>query len=283
MKRHFPLAKLTWFNVGGPAEYFAKPRSVDELKQTLSERPADLPIFTLGAGSNVLIRDGGYDGLVLKLAGEFNQLEIRDNTVIAGAGVLDRTLALTLAQENYSNLEFFVGIPGSIGGAIAMNAGAYDSEVKDHLLWVDLMTFNGEIIRMDRADFKMTYRKGNVPKDHIVLRAAFALKPSVNVQDTIEQILKRRDDSQPTKGKTGGSTFKNPLPLSAWKLIDEAGCRGHMIGGAQISPKHCNFLMNLGDAKASDIEELGEFARMRVLEKSGVDLHWEILRIGYKS
>lgn len=280
---NYPLHKITWFKVGGNADFFVKIRSIAELSQLLKEKPKDMPLFILGAGSNILMRDGGFRGLVVKLAGDFSKWHIEnDNTVIAGAGVLDKTLALTMGEAGYANLEFMVGIPGTIGGALIMNAGAYGVEVKDVLQWVDLMSMNGEIIRLTPDDLKMAYRKGHIPKEHFVLKAAFKVQkedPAV-VQDKLNSMLDKKEAAQPMTGRTGGSTFKNPLPHSAWELVDKVGGRGLKNGNAQISIKHCNFLLNLGDATAKEIEDLGEEVRKRVKEQEDINLEWEIIRVG---
>lgn len=281
--KNYPLHKITWFQVGGNADFFAKARSMEDLSLLLKEKPKDMPFFILGAGSNILMRDGGFRGLVIKLAGDFSKWHIEnDDTVIAGAGVLDKTLALTLGQQGYANLEFMVGIPGTIGGALMMNAGAYGSEVKDVLLWVDLMSMKGEIIRLTPDNLQMAYRKGNIPKDHLVLKAAFKVQKSdpVAVQAKLTIMLDQKEAAQPMTGRTGGSTFKNPLPHSAWQLVDKVGGRGLQNGNAQISIKHCNFLLNLGDATAKDIEDLGEDVRKRVKDQEGINLEWEIIRVG---
>jgi UDP-N-acetylmuramate dehydrogenase len=280
---NYPLHKITWFQVGGNADFFAKARSIEELTTLLQEKPKDMPLFILGAGSNILMRDGGFRGLVIKLAGDFSKWHIEnDHTVIAGAGVLDKTLALTLGEQGYANLEFMVGIPGTIGGALIMNAGAYGAEVKDVLQWVDLMSMDGKISRFTPNDLKMTYRKGNIPKDHFVLKAAFTIEKtsSETVQAKLKDLLNQKEAAQPMTGRTGGSTFKNPLPHSAWQLIDKVGYRGLKNGQAQISEKHCNFLLNLGGATAKDIEDLGETARQRVKDQEGITMEWEIIRVG---
>lgn len=279
---NYILKKLTWFQVGGPSRFFYKPKDTEDLAYFMKHRPSHLPFFILGAGSNILIRDCGYDGITIKLPVAFSTIEIKDDVVIAGAAVLDRTLALFLAERGLSNLEFFVGIPGTVGGAIAMNAGAYGSETIDHLLWIDVMLQNGDVKRLDKKDLSMSYRHGNLPKDSVVLKAAFQLqaKESTFVRQKITEILQKRSDTQPVVGRTGGSTFKNPQTESAWKLIDDAGCRGYSIGDAQVSEKHCNFIINKGNATATDIEKVGEHVRRKVFHNSGIDLEWEIKRVG---
>ena len=281
--QNYPLHKITWFQVGGDADFFAKVRSINELANVLKEKPKDMPVFILGAGSNILMRDGGFRGLVIKLAGDFSKWHIEnDDTVIAGAGALDKTIALTLGEKGYTNLEFMVGIPGTIGGALIMNAGAYGAEVKDVLRWVDLMSMDGKIIRLRPDDLKMTYRKGNIPKEHLVLSAAFRVEKTSSevVQSKLNDLLNQKEAAQPMTGRTGGSTFKNPQPHSAWQLIDKVGGRGLKNGSAQISEKHCNFLLNLGGATAKDIEDLGETVRQRVKDQEGINMEWEIIRVG---
>ncbi len=268
--------------MGGSSRFFYRPKDTEDLAYFMKHKPSHLPFFILGAGSNILIRDGGYDGLTIKLPATFSTIEIEDDMVIAGAAVLDRTLALFLAEHGLSNLEFFVGIPGTVGGAIAMNAGAYGSETIDYLLWIEVMLQNGDVKRLDKKDLAMSYRCGNLPKGSIVLKAAFQLekKESSLIHQNITEILQKRSDTQPVVGRTGGSTFKNPQTESAWKLIDDAGCRGYSIGDAQISEKHCNFIINKGNATAADIEKVGEYARQKVFHNSGIDLEWEIKRVG---
>jgi UDP-N-acetylmuramate dehydrogenase len=279
---NYILKKLTWFQVGGPSRFFYKPKDTEDLAFFMNQRPKDIPFFVLGAGSNLLIRDGGYEGITIKLPAAFSNIDIENDVVIAGAAVLDRTLALFLAEKGLSHLEFFVGIPGTVGGAVAMNAGAYGSETIDHLLWIEVMLQSGEVQRLNKKDLSMSYRCGNLPKDAIVLKAAFQLakKDVALIHQDIKDILQKRSDTQPVMGRTGGSTFKNTPTEAAWKLIDDAGCRGHIIGDAQISEKHCNFLINRGNATASDIENLGEYVRQKVSHNSGINLEWEIKRIG---
>lgn len=277
-----PLAPSTWFRVGGPARVVFKPKNTDDLQNFLKNKPTDLPILCIGAGSNVLVRDGGINACVVRLGSGFSQIEKENNTVIVGAGCLDRTVALQCQQWGLTGLEFLVGIPGAIGGAVAMNAGAYGGEVKDFMAWVEVVDERGTLHRLTPSDLNMTYRTGNLPKGCIAIRAAFVCEPNdpAKIQDTLNDFLKRREDTQPVRGRTGGSTFKNPPEQKAWELIDIAGCRGLQIGDAQVSEKHCNFLLNLGTATAHHIETLGETVRQRVLEKTGVTLKWEIIRLG---
>jgi UDP-N-acetylmuramate dehydrogenase len=277
-----PLAPSTWFRVGGPARVVFKPKDINDLQNFLKNKPADLPLFCIGAGSNILVRDGGVNACVVRLGSGFSQMEKENNTVILGAGCLDRTVALQCQQWGLTGLEFLVGIPGTIGGAVAMNAGAYGGEVKDFMKWVDVVDNQGTLHRLVCGDLGMAYRKGNLPKGCIAVRAAFTCDPKdpAEIHHTLNDFLKRREDTQPIRGRTGGSTFKNPPEQKAWELIDTAGCRGLQIGDAQVSEKHCNFLLNLGQATAHHIETLGETVRQRVLEKTGITLEWEIMRLG---
>ena len=211
-------------------------------------------------------------------------MEIQGSKIIVGAGCLDRTVVMRCLEKGLSGLEFLIGVPGTIGGAIAMNAGAYGSEIKELLEWVELVNENGEIYRLSSSDLSMSYRCGNLPKKSIVLKAAFQChkKDSKIIKNTIDDFLRKREESQPIRGRTGGSTFKNPEGYKAWELIDKAGCRGLSIGDAQMSEKHCNFLINLGSASADDIETLGEKVRAEVFKSSGIMLEWEIKIIGDK-
>ncbi len=283
IKENYPLSKLTWFNVGGPADYLFKPKTIEELITFLKNPPVSLDnIYILGAGSNVLIRDGGYKGVILKLGRGFNTIEFDGDHVICGAASLDRNVALMCRDQGLSGLEFLVGIPGSIGGAIIMNAGAYGYEVKDTLQWIEMVDYDGAIHRFDATDLTMTYRRCQLPIQGIVIKAAFKChqKDPDEIQKKLTSYLEKREADQPVRGKTGGSTFKNPLPHRAWELIDQAGCRGLTINDAQMSEKHCNFMLNLNAATACDLESLGEKVRKQTKEKSGIDLEWEIKRIG---
>ncbi len=277
-----PLATSTWFRVGGPADVIFKPANTDDLQHFLKQKPHDVPVMCVGAGSNILVRDGGVDGCVIRLGAAFSKIEKNGTTIMVGAGCLDRTLAQQCQQWGLTGLEFLVGIPGSVGGAVAMNAGAYGGEVKDFLQWVEVVDLKGDLHVLTPSDLNMTYRHGNVPEGCIVTRAAFVcdVKDPNHIQQTLDDFLQRREETQPVRGRTGGSTFQNPPNQKAWELIDTSGCRGLQIGGAQVSEKHCNFLLNLGNATAHDLETLGETVRTRVLEKTGVQLEWEIIRLG---
>lgn len=276
------LADHTWFHVGGAASVLFRPTDVEDLSEFLQKRSPDIPILILGAGSNVLIRDSGFKGIVIKLGRGFSQITVDQGCVEVGAGCLDRTVALTCAEHGVGGLDFLIGIPGTIGGAVKMNAGCYGQEIKDVLDWADIMDVNGAISRVTADELGMTYRHTTIPDQSIVVAARLKGRQEdpASIQDRLTALLQTRESSQPTRGRTGGSTFKNPADKKAWQLIDEAGCRGLMRGDAQVSEKHCNFLMNLGNASAADLEELGEEVRQRVLTKSGVQLEWEIIRLG---
>lgn len=277
------MAQTTWFKVGGPTEIFFKPAHAQDLSHFLKNKPCDLEVLCVGAGSNILVRDQGIQGCVIKLSSGFSEITIDGPSVIVGAGCLDRTVVMKCLENGLSGLEFLVGIPGTIGGAVAMNAGAYGSEVKDLLQWVELMDEKGEIYRLTPSELSMSYRHGNLPKGSIALRAAFKChkENSEIIKNNIDEFLKKREDSQPIRGRTGGSTFKNPdSEAKAWELIDKAGCRGLRVGDAQVSEKHCNFLLNLDAATAKDLEELGELVREKVHQISNIHLEWEIIRLG---
>lgn len=278
-----PLSSKTWFQVGGAASCFYTPADIDDLCFFLKEKPSKLPILYLGAGSNVLARDGGIDACIIRLGKEFAHVAQDGNLIIAGAGCLDRTLSIEAQNRGLANLEFLIGIPGSVGGAVAMNAGAYGGEVKDFLEWIDCITEDGILKRIQKADISMTYRAGNLPQGYAVVRAAFQCvqeKPSL-IEKKMNEFLKRREETQPVRGRTGGSTFKNPKHgMKAWELIEGAGCRGLQIGAAQVSPKHCNFLLNLDGARACDLENLANQVQERVLHTYNVSLEWELIRIG---
>lgn len=277
-----PLAPLTWFQVGGAAKVLFKPKDICDLAYFLKNLSKNIPYFILGAGSNILIRDGGYDGVVIKLGRNFSKIELEDGLLVVGAAALDRSVAMTALTYSIKGLEFLVTIPGSIGGAIAMNAGCYDREIKDILVWAEVIDKYGNIFRLDTQQLNMTYRKSDLPKGCIIIRAAFIAEKgdSVKIQYKIQEHLKLRADSQPTKCKTGGSTFKNPSLHKAWELIDKAGCRGLSLDAAQMSEKHCNFMINNGVTRSYYLEELGELVRKKVKANSGLDLEWEIIMVG---
>ncbi len=282
-----PLAQRTWFRVGGPAEVLFRPADQDDLSHFLSNCPADMPVTILGAASNLLVRDGGIPGVVIRL-GVFEDrnalagILVEDGQIFAFAGALDATVAEIAAREEIAGLEFLSGIPGTIGGAVFMNAGCYGSEIGDILLNATIMGRNGAIMTMTAEQLNLTYRHSDLPADAMVLDATFRAAPGdpAAIAARMAEIKAAREDSQPTRARTGGSTFANPEGHKAWQLIDAAGCRGLTVGGAQMSEKHCNFMINTGDATAADLETLGEDVRRRVQDTSGIDLRWEIKRIG---
>ena len=276
------LSKTVWFRVGGAADVLFKPKNVADLQAFMRQRSKEIPLTVLGAGSNVLIRDGGIPGVVIKLGRGFAEVTVDGDEIEAGAACLDRTVALTCQEAGIGGLEFLVGIPGAIGGAVKMNAGAYGGEIKDHLIWAEAIDPNGELHRLSSEDLGFAYRTSSLADGWIVtkVRLKGEKKPVAEVAQIIERNLQAREDTQPVRGRTGGSTFKNPPGQKAWQLIDEAGCRGMQIGDAQVSEKHCNFFLNLGAASAYDLEALGEEVRRKVLENSKTKLEWEIKRLG---
>ena len=277
-----PLGKTNWFGVGGPAEVLFKPEDTDDLAHFMKERPADLPVTVIGVGSNLIVRDGGIRGVVIRLGRGFNHAMQEGERMVAGASLLDVHLAQMAANHHRAGLEFFAGIPGTVGGALAMNAGAYGREVKDVLFKAEAVTADGAIVFLDLAEMRYAYRKYNGPEGLIFTRAWFNTTQAEKAAITAEitAIQEKRESTQPIRERTGGSTFKNPDGQKAWELIDQAGCRGLTIGGAQMSELHCNFMINTGNATAADLEALGEEVRARVKAQSGVELQWEIKRIG---
>jgi len=276
------LAKVTWFGVGGPAEVLFKPADADDLAHFLKHKPADVPVTVIGVGSNLLVRDGGVPGVVVRLGRGFASILVNKADVIAGAGALDGNVALAAMQASVSGLEFLSGVPGTIGGALRMNAGAYGAEMKDIVIGAVALDGGGNRHELSAEDLGFSYRKSTVPADWVFVEShlrGFAGQVE-DIRARMDDIRLAREDSQPLRTSTGGSTFKNPKDHKAWQLIDEAGCRGLRIGGAQVSEKHCNFLINHGTASGSDIESLGEEVRKRVKATSGIDLTWEIRRIG---
>jgi UDP-N-acetylmuramate dehydrogenase len=259
-----------------------RPADRDDLIAFLRGKPADVPVTVIGVGSNLLVRDGGIRGVVLRLGRDFARIDAEDAGIIAGATALDVNIAEAARRAGIGGLEFLSGVPGTLGGALRMNAGAYGREIKDVLVWAEAVTPEGQVKRVAPDEMALTYRKCGLPADWIFLGARLAGHPDdpEAIGARIAEIKSQREDSQPIRTRTGGSTFKNPPGLKAWKLIDEAGCRGLTIGGAQVSKKHCNFLINTGNATAHDLETLGEEVRRRVEATAGVDLQWEIRRIG---
>jgi UDP-N-acetylmuramate dehydrogenase len=277
------LAPLTWFRVGGPAQVLFTPADEDDLAYFLSKLPQDIPVYTVGVGSNLIVRDGGVSGVVIRLSPRgFGETKAEGDTVRAGTAALDKRVAEAAAAANIGGLEFYFGIPGSIGGALRMNAGANGGETKDVLVEARGVTRAGEKITFSNADMKFVYRNSGVDTSVIFTSALYRgrVTDPETIRARMAEVQNHRETAQPIREKTGGSTFKNPPGHSAWKLIDAAGMRGFRVGAAQVSEMHCNFLINTGDATGHDIETLGETVRARVMENSGIDLHWEIKRIG---
>ncbi|MCC7049068.1 MAG: UDP-N-acetylmuramate dehydrogenase [Alphaproteobacteria bacterium] len=281
------LANTTWFRVGGAAEVMFRPADLDDLADFLAARPADVPVTVIGVGSNLLVRDGGVPGVVIRLGRGFADIRVEGDVVIAGAGALDLNVAHLAAEAGLAGLEFLCGVPGTIGGALRMNAGAYGAEVKDVLVSAKALDPRGRRYCLTPEHIGLAYRHCGLPEGWIFTNARFQGRPGDKVQIArrMADIQAERADTQPVRTRTGGSTFANPPGgpsggHKAWELIDRAGCRGLKRGGAMVSEKHCNFLINAGDATAADIEGLGEEVRRRVFEATGVTLEWEIRRIG---
>jgi len=277
-----PLAPVTWFRVGGPAEIMFRPADAEDLAQFLAKRPPDVPVTVIGVASNLLVRDGGVAGVVVRLGRGFAGIEISGPRVAAGAAVLDLNVAIACRAAGVGGLEFLSGIPGTIGGALRMNAGAYGREIKDVLESASALDSGGIRHQLSLAEMGLGYRHCGVPEDWIFLGATLRGVEAERdaIQQRMAEIQSEREASQPIRARTGGSTFANPPGHKAWELIDAAGCRGLTRGGAMVSEKHANFLINTGAATAADIEGLGEEVRRRVFEKFGVTLEWEIRRIG---
>lgn len=278
-----PLAELTWFRVGGPAQVMFMPDSEDDLAYFLKNLPAEIPVTVIGLGSNLIVRDGGVPGVVIRLGRGFTDVTIEEGArVRAGTGVPDVKVARAAQEASLDGLVFYRGIPGGIGGALRMNGGAYGRETKDALIEARGVDRQGNIRVYQNADMHYTYRHCGLP-DHIIFTQALYQGTPGNpaeIAAAMDKVTESREATQPIKSRTGGSTFKNPPGNKSWQLIDAAGCRGLQIGGAQVSELHCNFLLNVGNATASDIETLGETVRSRVKANSGVALEWEIKRIG---
>ncbi len=287
------LSELTWLRVGGPADYLFQPADTEDLQSFLRDLPADVPIFPMGVGSNLIVRDGGLRAVVIRLGRGFNSISVDGNTVSAGAAALDAHVARKAADGGV-DLTFLRTIPGSIGGAVRMNAGCYGSYTADVLQKATVVTRAGEIVDLTPQDLSFRYRQSDLPEGAVLISATFQ-GPSgdpAELHARMEAQLKKRDETQPTKDRSAGSTFRNPAgfsstgraddvhDLKAWKVIDDAGMRGATKGGAQMSRKHSNFMINTGDATAADLEGLGEEVRKKVYETSGITLEWEIMRVG---
>ena len=287
------LDGLTWLRVGGPADWLFQPADLDDLAGFLAALDPAVPVFAMGVGSNLIVRDGGIRGVVIRLGRAFNAVSVEGDVVTAGAAALDAQVARRAAEAG-RDLTFLRTIPGSIGGAVRMNAGCYGSYVADHLIDVEAVTRDGRIVRLTPEDLRFGYRQSHLPEGWVITEARFRAAPGDPdaLHARMAEQLARRNESQPTKDRSAGSTFRNPAgysstgraddthELKAWSLIDAAGLRGHSWGGAQMSEKHPNFLINKGGATAAELEALGELVRRRVLEESGHDLQWEVIRIG---
>lgn len=280
-----PMAPLTWFRVGGPAQILFTPADEADLAHLLANLPGEIPVTVVGLGSNLIVRDGGIEGVVVRLGGKaFGEITLEgDGRLRAGTAVPDMKLARAAADAALDGLAFYRGIPGCVGGALRMNAGAHGGETTDVLLEARGVTRAGEIVTRTHAEMGFSYRNSAAATHDIVFTSAlFQGRPGEReaIVAEMDRVTAAREAAQPIREKTGGSTFKNPPGGKAWQLVDAAGCRGLRVGGAEVSQMHCNFLINTGDATASDIEGLGEEVRRRVREHAGVDLHWEIKRIG---
>jgi UDP-N-acetylmuramate dehydrogenase len=278
-----PIGPLTWFRVGGRAEVLFRPADPADLAEFLAETPRDLPVTVIGVGSNLLVRDNGIRGVVVRLGRGFAEIAPqKDGEISAGAGALDLNVALTAAEAGIAGLEFLSGIPGTVGGGFRTNAGAYGSEFKDVLAWAEAVDRNGTRHRVTPAELGLSYRHSEAPADWIFTGAVFRGTPGdrAEIARRLTDIQAAREASQPIRARTGGSTFANPPGHKAWELIDRAGCRGLSRGGAVVSEKHANFLINTGGATAADLEGLGEEVRRRVYDRCGIMLEWEIRRIG---
>jgi UDP-N-acetylmuramate dehydrogenase len=281
--RDAPLKDLVWFRAGGPAEILFRPADADDLAAFIAAKPEDLRVSVIGVGSNLLVRDGGIPGAVVRLSAAFGKIETDGTRVRAGAAALDGAVARAAADAGIAGLEFLRGVPGTIGGALKMNAGCYGSEIKDVFVEATAIDEKGNKIRLSSAEMDFSYRKAQGAREGLIfVEAVFEGRKDepAAIRARMETLSANREASQPIKSRTGGSTFKNPPGHKAWQLVDEAGCRGLMIGAAQVSEKHTNFLINTGEATAADLEALGEEVRRRVKEKSGLTLEWEIKRVG---
>lgn len=285
IKYDYPLAPLTWFKVGGAADIYFKPEDVEDLQRFLKINDGKHPITIIGAGSNIIVRDGGVEGVVIKLGRKFTDIHFdKSRNLVVGAGCLNYNLARFAEDSFVTGLEFLIGIPGSIGGGIAMNAGSYGREFKDIIISVEALDFRGNKYEFSLDEIGFGYRSNSLPKNLIFTSALIKGNRAEReeISSKMKEIARKREESQPIREMTGGSTFANPEGKKAWELIDAAGLRGKSIGDAGISEKHCNFMINHGNATARDVEDLGEYARQEVKLNSGIDLKWEIKRIGRK-
>jgi UDP-N-acetylmuramate dehydrogenase len=283
LKADAPLAPLVWFKSGGAAEWLFEPKDLADLQGFLRDLDPSVPVMALGLGSNMIVRDGGVPGVVIRLGKAFAKVTFVDDVTLECGGGASGILVSSTARDNgIAGVEFLRSIPGTVGGFVRMNGGAYGGEVKDILIDCDVVLRDGSLVTLGNADLGYTYRHSELPEGAVVVAARFKGRPGEPeaIQAEMDRISASREASQPLRSKTGGSTFKNPEGHKAWQLVDEAGCRGLTLGGAQVSEKHTNFLLNVADATSSDIEALGEEVRRRVKENSGVTLEWEIQRVG---
>ena len=280
--RDAALKEMLWFRTGGRAEVLFRPADAEDLAMFLAARPRELAVQVIGVGSNLLVRDGGVEGVVVRLPATFGKIEANGMRIRAGAAALDAAVARAAAEAGIAGLEFLRGVPGTIGGALRMNAGCYGREIADIFVEATALDAQGKRVTLSPQDMGFAYRKTKAPDDLIFLEAVFEGRPDAPdaIKARMEELAASREASQPIRAKTGGSTFKNPPGHKAWELIERAGCRGLMVGAAQVSEKHCNFLINTGEASAAEIEALGEEVRRRVRDSQGVNLEWEIKRIG---
>ena len=288
-----PLADLTWLRVGGPAQMFYQPSDVDDLQAFLKALPLDMPVFPMGVGSNLIVRDGGIKGAVIRMGRGFNHIEIEGDTVRVGVAALDSHAARKAADAGL-DLTFLRTIPGAIGGAVRMNAGCYGSYVADHFVEATAITRAGDQVRLSGDELDFAYRQSSLPEGYVLTEAVLRAQKGdpETLHAKMDEQLRKRDETQPTKDRTAGSTFRNPAgfsstgqaddthELKAWKVIDDAGMRGATLGGAQMSMKHPNFLINTGGATAADLEGLGNMVRKKVFQTQSIELHWEVMRVG---
>ncbi|MCG8492623.1 MAG: UDP-N-acetylmuramate dehydrogenase [Sneathiellales bacterium] len=286
MKENVPLSKVTWFQVGGPADVLYRPQDAMDLAAFLKDTPDDIPLFTLGVGSNLLVRDSGFRGVVIRLGQGFSSIELeKENCLRVGAGAIDLHVARYAAENSLEGAEFLCGIPGGIGGALRMNAGAYGTEINDIFVEATALDRQGNTHVLSPEEMGFSYRHCDIPSDWIFTEAVLQLRPGnpEEIKSRMAEISESREETQPVKSRTGGSTFANPEGRSAWELVDSVGARGLKKGNAQISEKHCNFLINNGGATAADIEAVAEEARRRVFAEHDILLRWEIVRLGEKT
>jgi len=282
LSAHEPMARYTWFKVGGDAEALFRPADEDDLRQFLVGVPADVPLCVIGNASNLLVRDGGIPGVVIRLGPGFSQIQPEGRDITAGAAAADLNVARTACETGLAGLEFLSGIPGTVGGALIMNGGAYGSEISDICVSARFVDHEGDVCERAAEDLKFSYRHTEIDPSWIATRVRLRGEwgDRAEIAEKIERIQRERQLTQPVRTPTGGSTFANPAGHKAWELIDQAGCRGLRRGNAMVSELHCNFLINTGGASATDLEGLGEEVRRRVFEQSGIRLHWEIRRVG---